>query len=394
VTPCEAPERQLFVVVERASAGIRMRVVPVRQHGERLAAVNHGVGVIPIEFLGEGDHQSLADAYHIFRRLDLSGTPAGNQDRLSEAFTAWREALAPSGIRLHLERRALYGLPVPRSEWATEPRGISVRPWDVELTAIEACLRKIVKFDQVPPGLVGMLRQHAEQRGLLVEIVEPHRAGGDTTDSTGAVTLLVARDHSALVEAQGLEQVLCVRGGAPGAMAATAAMGELLGYPRCCVQRFARIAGQNDTTLAWALLPALPGTPASPLTQWLQPPLWLLSHFPCDLHCAASIALGQRLLDALEAKEHGFSARWCSLAARVQVVDQRGNRMALAVEGSLEAGARIDAADVLGAGGPDPDAAPRARSLVGREVRLDAGGLVIAACGWYAPYVADHRGEP
>ena len=112
------------------------------------------------------------------------------------------------------------------------------------------------------------------------------------------------------------------------------------------------------------------------------------------MNCAASIALGQRVLDALEAKERGFAARWRSFAARVQVVDQRGNRIALAVDGTLEAGGRVRAADVLASGGPDPEAATRAQSLVGREVCLDSGGLVIAECGWYAPYVADHRGGP
>jgi hypothetical protein len=170
-------------------------------------------------------------------------------------------------------------------------------------------------------------------------------------------------------------------------------MGELLGYPPCCVQRFTRIAEQNDTTLAWALLPGVPCAPAPPLTQWLQPGLWLLSHFPCDLNCAASIALSQTLLDALEAKERGFASRWRSLAARVQVVDQRGNRIALAVDGPLEARGRVTAADLLASGGADPEAPARAQSLVGREVCSDSGGLMIAECDWYAPYVADHRGE-
>ena len=387
----DTPERQLFVVVEREAARLRLRLAPVRQPGERLAAVNQGVGIVPIEFVGEGDHRPLAEVYHIFQRLDLPGTSVDGEDRLATAFSAWREALAVCGIGLRLERRALYGMPLPRPDWGAEPRGISVRPWDVEFTAIEARLRRIVKLDQVPPDLVGSLQQNAEQRGLRVEIVAPQRSVDDATVPGRAVTLIVAREQSTLVEARGLEEVLLVRGGAPGASAAALEMGELLGYPNCCVKRFARIAGQNDTTLAWALLPGVPCAPASPLTQWLQPGLWLLSHFPCDLNCAASIALGQRLLDAVEAKERGFAARWRSLAARVQVVDQRGNRLALAVDGPLEVGGRVTAADVLASGGPDPDAITRAQSLVGREVRVNSGGLVIAECGWYAPYVADHR---
>jgi hypothetical protein len=393
VTACETPVRQLFVVVENESAGLRMRLAPVQQGGERLAAVNRGVGIVPIEYLGDGDHRPLAETYHVFRRLALRGSSAGGDERLSMAFSTWREALAASGIGLRLERRALYGLPLPRADWGAEIRGIALRPWDVELTAIEAHLRRIVKLDLVPPEFVAILQQNAEQRGLRVEIVTPQGSADDATDAR-PVTLIVARDESTLVETRGLEQVLLAPEGDPGAAAAALEMGALLGYPRCCVQRFARIAGQNDTTLAWALLPGLPCAPASPLTQWLQPGLKLLSHFPCDLHCAASIALGQRLLDALEAKERGFAARWRSLAARVQVVDQRGNRIALAIDGTLETGRKVIAADLMAFGGPDPDAASRVESLVGREVIPDSGGLVNATCGWYAPYVADHRGNP
>ena len=255
MTTDEKPVRQLFVVVERQSARMRMRLAPVRQHGEQLAAVNQGVGIVPIEFLGAGDQRPLAEVYHIFRRLELPASSAGDEDRLAQAFSAWQEALAASGIGLRLERHALYGLPLPRPDWGAEPRGISVRPWDVELTAIEARLRRIVKLDQVPPSFVGMLQQDAEQRGLRVAIVAPQRSVNDATEPGRAATLIVARDESTLVEARGLEQLLLVPGGAPGATAAALEMGELLGYPRCCVQRFARIAGQNDTTLAWALLP-------------------------------------------------------------------------------------------------------------------------------------------
>jgi hypothetical protein len=169
-------------------------------------------------------------------------------------------------------------------------------------------------------------------------------------------------------------------------------MGELLGYPSCCVERFTRVAEQNDATLAWALLPGVPHTPASPLTQWLQPGLALLSHSPCALHCSASIVLGERVLEAVEAKEPGFAPRWRSLAGRIQVVDRRGNRMALVVDGRLDAGGTVTAADVLASVVSDAEAETDARGLLGRIVAADSGGLVAAEGGWYAPYVADHRG--
>ncbi len=372
---------------------MRMRLVPVRDDGDPLAAVNQGVGIVPLEVLAQGEHRALAEVYHVFRRLEFPEVASGGEDRLASAFFVWKVALARSGIRLSLERRALYGVPLPRPDWRPDARGISVRPWDVELTTLAAGLRRIVKLDRVPPELAETLRQTIAQRGLRVEIVAPPRGEVDPTDPAESVTLLVARDTPVLTEARRLETLLLVRGGAPGA-AATLEMGALLGYPRCCVERFARIAEQNDTTLAWALLPGVPHAPASPLTQWLQPGLALLSHSPCDLNCTASIALGTRVLEAVDAQQPGFTARWRSFAARLQVVDQRGNRMALAVDGPLETGATVTAADVLASGGDDPDVATRARRLVGRTVYADTGGLVAAEGGWYAPYVADHCGQP
>ena len=384
--------QQLLVVVEREAACMRMRLVPAQDGGEPLAAVNRGLGIVPLEVLGQREHGALAEVYHVFRRLELS-EPTSGEDRLASVFSVWKEALAQARIGLRLERRALYGVPMPRSDRRPDAGDISIRPWDVELTALGAGLRTIVKLDRVSPELAESLRHTVAQRGLCVEVVAPPRGEGEPNDPAGSVTLLVARDASALTAARSLETVLLTRGGAPGAGAATLEMGGLLGYPRCCVERFTRIAEHNDTTLAWALLPGVPHAPASPLTQWLQPGLALLSHSPCDLHCPASIALGARILEAVDAQEPGFPARWRSLAARLQVVDLRGNRMALAVDGRLETGATVTAADVLASGGDDPDAATRARQLIGRTVSADAGGLVAAEGDWYAAYVADHRDQ-
>jgi hypothetical protein len=377
--------RQLFVVVERDAARMRMRLVPVQDGGEHLPAINGGLGIVPLEALGQGDHRPLTELYHVFRRLDLSGVQSSGEERLASVLAVWEAALARSGIGVRLERRALYGAPLRRPD----ARGISLRPWDVELTALAAGLRTLVKLDQISPGRVEALRQTAAQRALRVEVVVP---AGEPTERGTSVTLLLARDASALVEARDLEALLLVPGGAAGATAAMVRMGELLGYPSCCVERFTRVAEQNDATLAWALLPGVPHAPAPPLTQWLQPGLALLSHSPCDLHCAASIALGERILEAVEATEPGFAARWRSFAARVQVVDGRGNRMALVVDGRLDSGGTVRAADVLASGVADAEAETDARRLVGRTLSVDSGGLVAAGGGWYAPYVADHRG--
>lgn len=385
-----APLQQLFVVVERGGARLRMRLVPIRNDGQHVAVANAALGVVPIEVL-DGDARTLSEAYHVFRRLDLSSATTAGADRLTHAFAAWQEPLARAGIQLHLERRALYGAPLPHKHWQADTRGLSLRPWDVELTALVAGLRAIVKLDRVPPALVETLRQTAAERGLVVEVVTPPEAAAGANDPPESVTLLVGREASALVEARDLEATLIEAGEAWTVKAATLQMGALLGYPPCCVERFTRIAEQNDTTLAWAMLTGTSAPPASPTTQWLQPGLALLSHTPCALHCAPSVALGERIARAVEATEPGFDARWRALAARLQVVDRHGTRMAMAVDGALESGATVIAADLLSASSDDPDGERRTRRLVGRTVVAECGGLVAADDDWYAPYVADHR---
>lgn len=382
---------QWFVVVSRDGARMRMRMTPTRDGGERLAAVNAGLGIVPVERLGEGDHRTLTEAYHVFRRLELPTAATGNgTEQLANAFEVWRDALARSGIALDLERRALHGMPLPHTDWRGSTSGVSARPWDVELTALTTALRTVVKLDGVPLDFVDSLRELVEQRGVRTEVVAPERA--KTGSPVDQVTVLVARDAAALVEARELERLLLASKGAPDATAATIRMGELLGYPRCCADRFTRIAAHNDTTLAWALLPGAPHPPASPVTQWLNPALALLSHAPCDLQCPESVALGARLLEEIERADPSFAAGWRALTGRVHVIDHRGNRLTLAVEGGVEAGAAVAGVDVVASGKSDPEVMTRAQRLVGRTVQAHCGGLVTTDGGWYAPYVADHRG--
>ncbi len=384
VTQSNLP-RQLFVVVERGNAGMRMRLAPADLGGERFAVVNGKIGIAAIEYIGHGNRSSLTEAYHVFRKLDLQGEDSTGRDRLLQVFSQWQEALARSGIAISVEREALYGSPLPRHAWAAGADGVSLRPWDIELTALQARLRRVVKLDQVPAQFVNALVERTEQRGFMVELVTAQR--GD-----GSATLLVSPDSRTLAEAAALERQLLVHGSDQSVDGASAQLGELLGYPPCCIERFGHVAEHNDTTLAWALLPE-PTTSASPLSQWLQPGLALLSHSPCALSCAASIALAQRLLDAVDGADPGGTARWRALATRVQVVDRDGNRLALALDESLDSPQRILAADLLSAKDSPAPLPQRTSDLVGQRVVLENSGLVAEDREWYAPYVADHRGQ-
>ncbi len=386
IVPASEPPRQLFVVVECGSISMRMRLAPVA-FGERFAAENGRYGILPIELIGDRDDDSLAPAFHVFRQLEKERV-ASDGATLEGIFDAWGEGLASRGLDLRLERRSFYGAPLPPNSRGLDGGRTSLRPWDIELTAIEAELRRAVKLDRLPPAYVDEIRANVLRRGLLVDVVSPSEPTPD-----GAVTMIVARDRPTLSTACELERALLVRGGAQVVNDASAKMGELLGYPSCCTARFSRVLEHNDTNLAWALLPAR-GEPVSPITQWLQPGLALLSHSPCALSCAASLDLGGRLLDAIDDKEPGLAERWRGVATRVQVVDRYGNRVAVAVEGSLDSPREIEAAELLGSGGSDPDAVDRVQGLVGRELCANSEGVWVADTDWYAAYVADHRDRP
>ena len=55
------PPTQLFVVASGATARMRMRIVPVVDDGERVAAVNQGLGIVPLEVMAEGDDAGLVE---------------------------------------------------------------------------------------------------------------------------------------------------------------------------------------------------------------------------------------------------------------------------------------------------------------------------------------------
>ena len=112
---------------------------------------------------------------------------------------------------------------------------------------------------------------------------------------------------------------------------AEASLGELLGYPNCCVARFVGLEVQDDDALLAALLPREPeAAPAE--TLWLVGPLSLVSHAPCSLHCDATRLLGEGLLAALGSAHPGFEAAWRKLAARVHVVTSEGVAFSLQLQ--------------------------------------------------------------
>lgn len=198
------------------------------------------------------------------------------------------------------------------------PRSDAPWPFDPEVTASRLGLRRLVKRDRLGPADLPPTARWLSHAGLRV---------GDA----GHGVLLAAVDEATL--AAGLAAEARLRLGGEARDEASAALGGLLGYPRCCVDAYLSLGVRDDRFLLPLLLPREGTYP--PHTLWCNGALALVSHAPCALGCEASTALGRDLLDALDRGAPGFAARWTALARREHVVDTRGALYARGVLGTL-----------------------------------------------------------
>jgi hypothetical protein len=296
-------------------------------------------------------------------------------------------SLLPPEVQLTLRGTAPAGLSLPR--WpgflrtGPSPRlEQSLWPFDPELAAMRAGLRRLAKRDWLTPQQRDKDAAWLKENGVLVSSTE-------TADSEGRYALFAAASSDVLNRALAAEAAL----GASGSKRESAAewLGEALGYPACCVDAFQRLGRRDDLTLAMELLPPIGSEPASPFSQWLNGPLALISHTPCSLYCNASIALAQALLVELEKDRPGFSAQWEQLARRIQVIDAEGRCLALEATGSLNEEVTVldalifhlpSAENMAGMMQPLPE-------LEGSLLRNIAGELTGRE--FRAVFVADHR---
>ncbi|HMR75537.1 MAG TPA: hypothetical protein PKD61_10500 [Polyangiaceae bacterium] len=239
-----------------------------------------------------------------------------------------------------------------------------VSPADPELFGLLSGQRSLIKRE----CLNGRDADVAE-RWLAARALSLRRIPAPAPD--GQTVILAARDSDALHRGEVLE--LEARRRDPSAVVA---LGRLLGYPACCIERFCSLSVQDDVALLGALLDGDTAA-APPETLWLVGPLSLISHAPCSLRCAASASLGADLLAALDTAYPGYATRWQELARRVHVMSSTGGALlSLRVFNQhIEHAVRWQV--------PDADAAAHA----------DAPELAGAAFDASAySFVADHRG--
>jgi hypothetical protein len=258
----------------------------------------------------------------------------------AEAISRAHEALLGAGFTV--DRRDEPSAPVRRHP-ATRLGRPDLPLVDHELLGLALGLRQVAKR-MSPPGDGAERVASFEARGFVAVRfgVTTHGAARSERD-----VVLVATEPRALEQACEVERAL-VRAAAARAddSGAVRAMGALLGYPTCCVERFAALGARDDASLAGALLGAC-GVPTPFESAFTVPPFVLVSHAPCRPTCEGTLALVHALLGAMRAPERASYARLSS--ARWGIDD-----MGLLVRSDLRATEQIDVSDPALASRPCP----------------------------------------
>jgi len=171
-------------------------------------------------------------------------------------------------------------------------------PFDHEMALLERGVKRLVKreFANIED------RRLAVEKGFHVAVAEggygldPKTA--DVRLDWGAHLTLFIGDEGATQEAMELERVER-HGSGDDREAAMKRLGELLGYPACCVAAYLKQDDQGESATFERLLRGgdRGGLPRTNNLFLLSQQL--ISHFPCDLACEASASIGELALDAL-----------------------------------------------------------------------------------------------
>ncbi|MEO7097684.1 MAG: radical SAM protein, partial [Polyangiales bacterium] len=168
--------------------------------------------------------------------------------------------------------------------WADEHPGGP----DREIVQLHAGLRSVIKTERPDVTTAELSAATAIASGLVARVFADPR-------SSRAIAF-VGRDQAAVDEAMDLEPRLITsfRERLPLVLR----MGELLGYPACCVERFAKSPEQTDGALVSELAQQQRGPLPSELN-WAAADIRLFSHFPCSPTCQRTADLGKKTLDAV-----------------------------------------------------------------------------------------------
>lgn len=262
-------------------------------------------------------------------------------------------------------------------------RGTTHNLWgfDSELALLRVGQRSLIKREHVPLKDASAVAEEFTRGGY-------HTAWLQTDETSGIV--FVSRDPSVCVEAvEWKTRWTKSEHDRAGRILAQAWLGTALGYPACCVQRFTELDGHDDGSLARALLPRGEYEPASPYSQWTSQ-VSLLSHSPCSLDCAASIAVGATAAAEIGPPGSPGLAVWRDLAQRVHMLLPGGEAIAIKTnDAPLRSALVVEASQVREIDGQA--ALHHFHELVGQELRVEDEQLVVGP--YVASVFADHRGS-
>jgi hypothetical protein len=245
----------------------------------------------------------LADSDCTPETSDVAGR--GNADRLGIAQRIVDEALAlPEPLDMAALARAAARSHDAKGEAGPDrPAGVlaataSVRHTDPNLLAAAAGIKPVVRLEHVRPEI----EKAALRLGLAIAHYENKTSHGVPTQE-----LLAGRNRS------DLEEMLSVmaRLDRPEIGAAEAAplrieAGRLLGYPRCCSERFARLPYQRMQYRWQRVAGRLAHSgPVAPCFNPAGPMNWI----PCSLGCAASERLALAYIDAVADEPEAYLCR-------------------------------------------------------------------------------------
>ena len=174
---------------------------------------------------------------------------------------------------------------------------------DLELERLDVGEKRALLKEAVPSSDAEDLVRAYEAMGFSSTIVERHgwdAIGNAHTDSAAMSIVAVCRRDEDIDEVARLQRAHDVP-----------AMGTLMGYPACCVEAFVEQPDRRDNGVnERATLRRSGDAPVHPLLVRLGR-LRLVSHHPCRVDCAPSIAIAERALRVIAevSPEHAGRAR-------------------------------------------------------------------------------------
>jgi hypothetical protein len=249
-------------------------------------------------------------------------------------------------------------------QWVRIGRSDGLFPNDLELIALRAGLRRLVKRE----GHV-----HDELERDVAWLTSQALFTGLARAPTGDPVLFAAAERAIVDEAMEHERSITTS-------ESVRWLGAALGYPACCVDAFLTRESRDDLTLTRMGTPPIGARALPPELLWVIGPLALFSHAPCTHSCAATHALAKRTLDELPRERN---ALWRPLAARVHGIDDTGVPWSFDVAGPISSGTVKHAVRWLPTQNEEPD-------LIGAAVEVSEDGLRVGDLRLHI--AVDHRG--